>query len=178
VPGNTGSSPAGLLAFSGGLTANTTINDTTTLTTGGITLTNQAAAVGSIWRIRAFGQFVAVSSATARNAEIVPYWRLAQLAPINVTVLVSVAQTTNWMCEYILTATSTTAIWATGYCENKIDYPALSAGTTQYRSLDLATPAAGTVSSGLQTLDLRFAMSVAVATDQWVIQQVTIERLM
>ena len=127
--------------------------------------------------MRAMGTFVAVSSATARNAQIFPFWGSTQLTGIAVTVKVSVGQTTGWETEFILSASSTTAIWTSGFLVNKITYPAISAGTTAYQTCDVATPASVTVSSGAQTLDLRFAMSVAVATDQWVVQNVTMERL-
>lgn len=161
----------------GGLTAVTTINDTVSYTTGGVILNSQTAVGGSVWRVRAFGTFVAVSSATARNAQIVPFWGSTQLTAITPVVLASVAQTTNWEAEFVLTASSTTAVWTTGVIQNKLNYPAIVAGTSAYEKSDHATPASTTVTAGAQTIDLRFSMSVAVATDQWVIESVTIERL-
>jgi hypothetical protein len=167
IPG----SPAPILGFSGGLTASTTINDTTTPTTGGVTLASQVAVTGSVWRIRAHGTFVAVSSGTARNAVAAVFWGSTQLTPtISTAVLASTAQTTNWEMEFIVTASSTTAVWETGYRNDQI-------GATATFSLKNATPASTTVTAGAQTIDLRFSMSAAVATDQWVVQNVTIERL-
>ena len=175
IPGSTYT--AGLLGISAGLTANTTINDTVTYTTGGVTLPGQVANAGYIWRVRARGTFVAVSSATARNAQIAPYWGSTALPAITVAVLVSVAQTTNWFADFEIVASSTTAVWAGGFIQNKIDYPAIVAGTTSPDKTDMATPASTTVTAGAQTIDLRFSMSVAVATDQWVVHSVTIERI-
>jgi hypothetical protein len=155
VQGNTGTQ-APPLAFSGGLTTSTTINDTTTPTTGGKTLASQIANAGSVWRICAYGTFVAVSSATARNATITPYWGTTALPAIAVVVLISVAQTTNWVCEFELSASSTTAVWTAGWLQNKFDYPAIVAGTSSGDKTDLATPATTSVTAGAQTLDLRF----------------------
>ncbi len=165
------------MGFSGGLTGSTTINDTVTPTTGGVTLASQIANVGSSWRVCSYGSFVAVSSITARNATVTPYWGTTALPAIAVVVLVSVAQTTNWMCEFELTGSSTTAIWTTGFLGNKLDYPAIVAGTSSANKLDLATAGTTSVTAGAQTLDLRFSMSSAVATDQWVVNSVTMECL-
>jgi hypothetical protein len=176
VQGNVGTQ-APPLGFSGGLTGSTTINDTVTPTTGGVTLASQIANVGSSWRVCSYGSFVAVSSITARNATVTPYWGTTALPAIAVVVLVSVAQTTNWMCEFELTGSSTTAIWTTGFLGNKLDYPAIVAGTSSANKLDLATAGTTSVTAGAQTLDLRFSMSSAVATDQWVVNSVTMECL-
>lgn len=166
IPG----APAPILGFAGSLTANTTINDTVTFTTGGITLANQIALAGSCWRIRAMGTFVAVTSITARNAQIAVFWGITQLPLIVAAVLVSAAQTTNWELEFILTGTSATAIWTAGFFNSEVT-------STTLRTQSQATPASTVVTAGAQTIDLRFSMSVAVATDQWVVQAVTMERL-
>jgi hypothetical protein len=161
----------GVVNTAGGLTALTTIASTVTPTTGGITLTLQTAAVGSVWRVKAHGTFVAVSSATARNALCAAFWGATSLTVLTVgAVLVSTAQTTNWELEMILTASSTTAVWTTGYCNNRV------ASTTLVATSGI-TPASTTVTAGAQTIDLRFYSSVAVASDSWSIQQVTIERI-
>jgi hypothetical protein len=158
------------LGFSGGLTGSTTVNDTTTYTSGGVTLASQTAASGSVWRVRAHGTFVAATSATARNAQVAAFWGSTQLVAITVAVLVSTAQTTNWNLEFILSGSSTTAIWTTGFFVNEI-------GSTTLQTQSEATPATTAVTAGAQTIDLRVSMSTAVATDQWVVQQVTMERL-
>lgn len=159
-----------MLAINGGKTANTSITNTATYTTGGVTLASQTAAAGSVWRVRAYGQFTAVSNATARTAEVACFWDGTQLAAITPTVLASTAQTTQWDVEFTLTASSTTAIWVAGKLLNRIN--SISA-----LALDNVTPASATVTAGAQTIDLRFRVSSAVAAEGWVVQSVTIERL-
>jgi hypothetical protein len=159
-------------AATSGLTANTTVTNSATYTTAGITLATQTAAAGSVWRIRAYGQFVAASSATARTAQIACFWGTTQLTAIAPTVIASTAQTTQWQAEFELSATSTTAIWTTGQMINKI-----SSNNANFLGIDQATPASTTVTAGAQTLDLRVAVSTAVAAESWVIQQVTMERI-
>jgi hypothetical protein len=159
-------------AATSGLTANTTVTNSATYTTAGITLATQTAAAGSVWRIRAYGQFVAASSATARTAQIACFWGTTQLTAIAPTVIASTAQTTQWQAEFELSATSTTAIWTTGQMINKI-----SSSNANFLGIDQATPASTTVTAGAQTLDLRVAVSTAVAAESWVIQQVTMERI-
>ena len=173
VVGGTLNSTAYTSSFNGGLTASTTIASTTTYTTGGITLTSQTIATGSLWRIRAHGTFVAVSSGTARNAQIAAYWGTTALPVISVVVLTSTARTTSWELEFIIKGTSTSAGWTTGYFNNSIT---AALGTV---SINSATPATTTVPTGAQTLDLRFSSSVGqIAGESWSVQNITIERLM
>ena len=160
----------GSLARNAGRTANTTITNTATFTTGGITLPSQTAAVGSVWRIRAFGQFTAASSATARTAQVACFWGTTQLVAITPSVLISTAQTTQWQVEFNLTASSTTAIWTAGSLMSR------TASATAL-AIDNAVPASTVVTSGAQTLDLRFRVSTAVAAESWIIQGCTMERL-
>ena len=156
-----------------GLTANTIVNATTTYTTGGITLPSQTAVAGSVWRVKAYGQYQGVFSATARNAQIACFWGSTQLPAIIVPVLVSNAQTTGFLLEFELTATSTTDIWTTGMFINRIG----SAATPNTNNNALATAASTTVTAGAQTLDLRVSMSDATMADLWRVSQVTMERL-
>jgi hypothetical protein len=160
----------GSLARNAGRTANTTITNQATFTTGGLTLASQTAAAGSTWRIRAFGQFTAASSATARTAQVACFWGTTQLTAITPSVLISGAQTTQWQCEFTLTASSTTAMWTAGTIIGR------TASATAL-AIDNATPASTTVTAGAQTLDLRFRASTAVAAEGWVVQSVTMERL-
>jgi hypothetical protein len=170
IPGGPG--PAGTaLAFAGGLTTVTTINATTVATSGGVTLANQTAAAGGVWRLRAHGTFTAVSNATARDATITPYWGSA--APggsIQFLILASTAQTTNWELEILFAASGTTTVEVTGYCNGSIN------SATAY-SLVLQSAVSLTVSSGPQTLDLRFNMTTAVTGEKWIVFNVTMERL-
>jgi hypothetical protein len=160
----------GVFARNAGQTANVSILNQATFTTGGITLPTQTAAAGSVWRIRAYGQFTAVSNATARTAQVACFWGSTQLTAITPSVLTSNAQTTQWQCEFTLSASSTTAIWTAGTMLNRV---------ASLTALDInnATPASTTVTSGAQTLDLRFRVSTAVAAEGWTIQSVTMERL-
>jgi len=158
------------LARNAGRTANTTITNQATFTTGGLTLLTQTAAIGSTWRIRAFGQFTAASSATARTAQVSCFWGATQLVAITPTVLASTAQTTQWQCEFTLTASSTTAIWTAGTLISRI-------ASATALAIDNATPASTTVTAGAQTLDLRFRVSSAIAAESWIVQSVTMERL-
>lgn len=161
---------AGVFATNAGLTSNTTVTNQATFTTAGLTLASQTAAAGSVWRIRAYGQFTAASSGTARTAQIACFWGSTQLTAITPSVLVSTAQTTQWQVEFILTGTSTTAIWTTGTLISRV-------ASATALAMDNATPASTTVTSGAQTLDLRVRVSTAVAAESWIIQQVTMERI-
>ena len=158
------------LARNAGQTANTTVTNQATFTTAGVTLPNQTAAVGSVWRVRAYGQFTAASSATVRTAQISCFWGTAQLVAITPTVLASVGQTTQWQAEFTLTASSTTAIWTAGTLASRI-------ASATALAIDNATPASTTVTAGAQTLDLRVRVSTAVAAESWIIQSVVLERL-
>jgi hypothetical protein len=160
----------GVNAATSGLTANTTVTNTATYTTAGLTLATQTAAAGSVWRVRAYGQFTAASSATVRTAQIACFWGTTQLTAITPTVLASAAQTTQWQVEFELSATSTTAMWTTGSLINRIASATLLA-------VDNATPASTTVTSGAQTLDLQVRVSSAIAAESWIIQQITMERI-
>jgi hypothetical protein len=164
----------GAIGFvAGGKTADTTINDTVTFTTGGVTYAAPAIASGQVYRVRALGTFVAVSSATSRSAQVACFWGSTQLTLNAQGVMVSSALTTSWELEFVLTGTSTTAIWTTGYFNGHINQLTSTAATAQISSVSGTT----TVTAGAQTLDLRFNMTAAVATDQWVVKQVTMERL-
>lgn len=160
----------GIFATNAGLTANTTVTNQATFTTAGLTLASQTADTGRVWRIRAFGQFTAANSGTARTAQIACFWGSTQLTAITPSVLVSTAQTTQWQVEFILTGTSTTAIWTTGTLISRV-------ASATALAMDNATPASTTVTSGAQTLDLRVRVSTAVAAESWIIQQVTMERI-
>jgi hypothetical protein len=161
-----------LATTSTGLTSTTTINATTTYTTGGITLPSQVAASGAVWRIRAYGNYTSASSATARNSQIACFWGSTQLTALTVAVGTSLSQTSGWMVEFELSATSTTAIWTTGQSTNR-----MGSATTNNSNITTVTAASTVVTAGAQTLDLRFSMSSVAMADQWQISQVTMERL-
>lgn len=160
----------GLLAFNGGQTSNVTINSTIVDTSGGLTLINQTSTTGNVWRIKANGSFVDSNNVAIRNAQVSCYWGNTQLVVISIPVLTLTAQTTNWELEFLLTSSSTSAIWTAGYVINQIGSATV---TTQTQAVAAST----LVAIGAVTLDLRFSMSVVVATDQWIINAVTLERL-
>jgi hypothetical protein len=157
----------GLLAFASGKLATLTINATTVYTTGGITLPGQIAAPGSIWRLRAYGVFTPVSSATARNWQIAPFWGTTQLTASFAVVPASSATVFSFLFDCLLIGTSSTAITTSAVC-----IPGVVASPSGG-----AAPTSTVVAAGPQTIDLRFSMSVAVATDSWGIYAVTIERV-
>ena len=156
---------------SAGLTAVTAIANQQTATTGGVTLANQTLIPTAAWRIKAFGTYVAASSGTARNFEVTPFWGSTALTKIAVAVLASTSQTTAWDAEFIITGSSATAIWTVGRLINQTD----SATIPQ---TNIATAAStSSLTSELQTIDLRFDTSASVASDQVNVHSVTIERL-
>ena len=165
------SAAVGGFPAAGGLTGVTTINSTTTPTTGGVSLAAQTLASGSCWRVRAFGRFTAGSSSTARSADVKCFWASTALASFLISVLASTAQTTAWELEFIITATSTSAVETTGFFLNMID------STTVLVQNILAPTATTGLSTGAQIIDLRFFMSVAVTSDSWSVNSVTIERI-
>ena len=167
------------LSLAAGKVANTTINNTVTPTTGGVTFAAPAIAAGHMYRIRAVGQFVAVSSVTARNAQVSPFWGTVACPTLAAAIVVpvSLAQTTQWELEYILVGVDTTHAWVTGYFHSRLGLAAADTQAQRLATMTNAAPASTIVTAGAQTLDLRFSMSTSVAGDSWVVQQVTLERM-
>ena len=139
-------------------------------TTGGTNLAAQIAAAGAAWRVQAFGTFIAASSATARNALVAPFWGTTQLPGISAAVLASVAQTTAWNIEFIVSTTTTVAAWTNGILSSRVSSATLVA-------MGLNTPASTVIVAGALALDLRFAVSAVVAGDSWSVHNVAIERI-
>ena len=161
---------AGTLATAGGLSAVTPIAATVTYTSGGVTLTSQTMASGSVWRVRAFGTYITPSSGTARNAQMACFWGATQLTGFAIAAQITTVRTTNFNLEFIITGTSTTAAWVVGTCGNTF-----AAATYNNNSI---TPTSNTsLPTGAQTLDLKFSMSNATAADAWSIQSVIMERI-
>jgi hypothetical protein len=147
------------------------VNSTTVPTSGGLTLPAQTLAAGTSWRIRASGAFTAANSAVVRSAEFALSWGGTLSAAVGVIVLASVAQSTGWQLELLLSAVSGTAANLAGFFINQIGSATLVNNLRIGSTLDSPLPA------GAQTIDLQFFMSVVVAGDQWIIDQATIERL-
>lgn len=156
-----------------GLTAVTAIANQQTPTTGGVTLASQVLAANAVWSIKAFGTYVAASSATARNFEITPYWGSTALTKIAVAVLASQAQTTGWDVEFILTGSSTTALWLAGRLINQVD-TVTDFNATQ---IALATAASNTTLTTTSTIDLRFDTSASVSGDSINVHSVVISKV-
>jgi hypothetical protein len=165
----------GLGLVGGGLTADTTVNNTITYTTGGVTYAAPDLASGQIYRITSFGTFTVANSATSRNMQVAAYWGSTQLTTLAVTLHTNAAQTFGFRVESILQGTSTTAIWSStiintatqpsGNADPGARFANASSGTTT-----------GLTTSG-QSIDLRFSMSTSVSGDSWAVKNVLIERL-
>jgi hypothetical protein len=160
--------PLGLVA--GGLTTATTITDTTTPTTGGITYSAPAIGSGQVYRLVAWGTFTQVASGSARSPSISAYWGATQLAGIAVGQSLSGAGTWTWSLDMTLQGTSTTAITTSGFAT--IRWNSSTGINTLYNLTNTST----IVSSGAQTLDLKFWNTIAVATESWVVDNVKMYR--
>jgi len=167
------------LSLAAGKVANTTITNTVTPTTGGVTFAAPAIGAGHMYRIRAVGQFTAASSVTTRNAQVSPFWGTVACPTLAAAIVVpvSLAQTTQWELEYILVGVDTTHAWVTGYFHSRLGLAAADTQAQRLATMTNAAPASTIVTAGAQTLDLRFSMSTSVAGDSWVVQQVTMERM-
>jgi hypothetical protein len=163
--------PCGTTLVAGGLTSTPTINATTTYTTAGVTYSAPTLQAGQIYSIHATGQYASASSGTGRNAQIAAYWGTTQLPVASSAVKISSSATTSWTLDMTVEGTGTTSVWTTGTFTNNT-----SAGVDSVE-INQITPASTTVPAGGQTLDLRFSMSNATPADQWIIDQITIQRL-
>jgi len=125
-------------------------------------------AKGHVYRIRAFGIFTTVNSATARNAQIQAKWGATALTAWGVPLATSAAGTAGFLVEYYIIGLTATTMWVTTNMLYSFVPPFF---------FNALAPASVTVAAGPATLDLQFSMSVAVATDSWAIHNVTMERL-
>lgn len=158
----------------------TTINSTVPPTSGGVTYAGRLDVPGptgvvGIWKIKAYGTFTAANSATPRNASIIPHWYGLPndddiaLAGFSIPVLVSVAQTTNWDCEFILKGLSTSSVQSSGKLQSKIAY--------QVETLDLIAPTVTQNCLDLGNIELKFNISNSLIADSWTVYQITMERV-
>jgi len=86
-------------------------------------------------------------------------------------ILVSTLQTTNWVAEYNIVGTSTTAVSITGYLINQV-----SSATIQTTKTLVLTST--TVTAGAQTIDFTVGQSgTTSAGDTITVQSVFIERI-
>ena len=165
-------SSAGGLGFAGGLTSVTTINDTTTLTTGGITLSSKFLSRLNVAhpRLRHVRASELSDFEVGSDCGRLGGTQLTAFSATNVTP--SQAATNVFELEIDVVGTGTSAAWVTG----KLIIDLTSTNTSQ--RLYGITPTSNTgLPTGAQTIDLQFAMSAAVSGDSWNVQSVTIERL-
>jgi hypothetical protein len=179
---------AGQLASAAGLTAVTAVTGSLTLATGGVTLLNQIMINNVVWRIRAFGTYAASSSTNVRQLTMRCFWGSTALTPITTgNVLVSQAQTTPWSVDFVITGSSTTVAWITGFLSSSVTflnnttvpsatYTASSAPVVQNY---IATAAAiGSLSTAASTLDFRVGQTgTATSGDTINVHSVVIERI-
>jgi hypothetical protein len=100
------------------------------------------------------------------------YWGSTALTITQVVVKISSATTTSWFLRLMLTGVDTTHIWSAGSFINDASLDVLT-GT----QIDRPAPGSVAVTSGAQTLDLRFSESVAVVGDGWRVEGVTMQRI-
>jgi len=159
------------LATSAGLTAVTAVTGSLTLATGGVTLANQLMAVGSVWRIRAYGTYQAISSAVARTLTMRCYWGSTALTAVTTgNVLASTAQTFPWSVEFVITGSSATAVWVTGILSSQVT----SATIPQD---NIATAASVTGLTTNSTLDFQVGQTGTATADTINVHSVTMERI-
>jgi hypothetical protein len=141
-------------------------------TSGVVSLSNQSAASGSYWRIRAFGTYAAISSVNVRQFSIVVLWGSTTLtALLSGNVLASTVQTTNWVAEFTIVGTSTTAVSVTGHLINQI-----ASATLQTTNILVLTSTA--VTAGAQAIFFNVGQAgTTFAGDTITVQSVLIERI-
>ena len=159
------------LATSAGLTAVTAVTGSLTLATGGVTLANQTMAVGSVWRIRAYGTYAAISSANTRQFTLRCLWGSTSLtATTSGNVLTSTAQTFPWSVEFVITGSSATAVWVTGFLSSQVTSATIPLN-------NIATAASVTGLTTNSTLDFQVGQTGTATGDTINVHSVTMERL-
>ena len=164
--------PTGMvLGFAGGIPA-LSISSPTSPTGAGVTLTNQTAATGSMWRLRAWGSYTGATSGVVHFGQVVPYWGATPLLPAGALVKANQAQQSNWDFECLLSSTGPSGVVASPILTSGLGVSGAS-GSVQ----SITGPSYSAVTQGANTLDLRFGMTGAAAADSWMVNAVTIERL-
>ena len=161
---------ASSLASSAGLTAVTAVTGSLTLATGGVTLANQTMAVGSVWRIRAYGTYAGILSANVRQLTMRCFWGSTALTAVTSGNLLTTAQTSPWSVEFVITGSSATAVWVTGLLSSQV--------TSATIPLDnIATAASVTGLTTNSTLDFRVGQTGTATADTINVHSVTMERI-
>jgi hypothetical protein len=158
------------LATSAGLVAVTPVTGSLTLATGGVTLANQTMAVGSVWRIRAYGTYVGVTNANTRQFTLRCFWGSTALTAVTSGNVFTTGQTTPWSVEFVITGSSATAVWVTGFLSSQV--------TSTTIPLDnIATAASVTGLTTNSTLDFRVGQTGTATADTINVHSVTMERI-
>jgi hypothetical protein len=124
-----------------------------------------------MWRIHAFGDYTSANSATARNLELQGNWAGTNLTKTAIAIKASTAVTSSWVYSCIITGTSTTAAWVSGYA-------GYAGASTVAGQATTATSASNTgLTSGAQTIDFRVDTSASVVGDSIVVKGVLIMRV-
>jgi hypothetical protein len=151
----------------------TTITNSITWVSGGVTLAGQTLAALRRWRIRAFGSFSVYPSGGARQFVAQAFWQSGGGGLGQMAVNLAAGDTGTFEIEVDIAATSSTA----AYVANRmlINWEGSSANPPH-----VVTSGANVLSlpSGPQSVDLMFSMNdVVIWSDAWVVNGVTIERL-
>lgn len=131
-------------------------------------------ALGSVWRVRAWGTVTSASSASARNLDIALFWGGTKINVVAAFVvkISTVATALPWEVEFLVNGggASSANVLASG-----VSTIALGAAAAP---IPIQTFTSGvSVTSGSQTLDLQVAFSVLVSGDSSLAQGITMERL-
>jgi hypothetical protein len=158
-------------AKAGGLAAVTAVTGSLTLATGGVTIASQVMASGSVWRVKAYGTYVAISSANVRNLTMGIFWGSSALTAVTSgAVLASTVQTKPWKVEIVINGTSATAAWCTGHLSSQVT----SATIPQDNVATAASVGSLTTTS---TVDFRVGQTGTATGDTINVHSVVIERI-
>ena len=154
------------------LTSITAVTGSLTLATGGITLASQSMATNAVWRVTAYGNYVAASSANSRALSFACFWGSTALTAIGAgTITPATARTTPWRVEFEITGTSTTAAWVTSFASSQV-----ASGTIALNYVGTPTSVTGLTTTS--TLDFRVGQTgTATAGDTINVYSVVIERI-
>jgi hypothetical protein len=145
-----------------------------TLYSPNITLASQSIATSNAWRIIAHGTYAASTNTNVRSLGIQCYWGTTALSPrINTAnVLLSSTQTTGWVAQYTLLATTPNTLGVTGYLSHGVS-------ATPTSSCNLVGPFTNNTSlSSPNSIDFKIGQNgTYVANDTITVQSVFIERL-
>jgi hypothetical protein len=139
--------------------------DGTSFMSGGVTLSGQSLAVGSVWRLRFFGNFV-ITSGGLRHGYVQPYWGGAAAGnPLDFVFGGSTPGTDPIAGEFMIVGAGSASAYVSGY---------ITISNNEWVTVNALVTG---MSTGAQTLDLQFAVSATVATEGFNVWSITMERL-